>query len=75
MSETGVTAMVKELADWDFQSFPLAGGDVVNMLVRFGLITAGEAKAAYIEAANAHGIDVSAPPEMMQFHLNGQDRW
>lgn len=55
-------AMVKECADWDAQYFPLAGGDVINMMVRFGLISIEDAKAAYIEVPKKHGYEnITAP--------------
>ena len=50
-------AMVKECANWDANCFPLAGGDVISMMVRFGLITPEAAKEAYLAVMKENGLE------------------
>jgi hypothetical protein len=46
--------MVRECADWDAQCFPLTGGDVIAIMVRFGLVPLEDAKVAYIGCVQRH---------------------
>lgn len=51
----GVRATVRELADWDRQCFPLGGGNMINLLVTHGLVSAEDAKRMYREAMKEFG--------------------
>ena len=56
-------AMIKELADWDRQCFPLGGGNMINLLVIHGLVSADDAKQMYVEAMKELGeVDDLWPP-------------
>lgn len=57
-----VRAMVRELADWDRQGFPLGGGDMIVLMVRFGFVTAEEAEQTYREFMREHDEDDEWPP-------------
>lgn len=57
-----VRAMVRELADWDRQCFPLGGGDMIRLMVRFGFVTMDEAERVYREFMREHDEDEEWPP-------------
>lgn len=48
----GIKELMDEISDWGARDYPLAGGDVLSMIVKHGLATAPEAVAAY-EGARA----------------------
>lgn len=49
-----VEALLDEISDWGVQNFPLAGGDVLSMLVKHGITTKEAAQAAYARARERH---------------------
>lgn len=53
--------MADHVADWEVQCFPLTGGDVLAMMIKFGLLSVDDAKAAYWAARERHG-ECDAPP-------------
>ena len=57
-----VKAMVRELADWDRQCFPLGGGDMIRLMVRFEFVTLEEAERIYREFMVEQGEDIEWPP-------------
>lgn len=67
-----VREMVRELADWDRQCFPLGGGDMMRLMIRFGFATAEEVEAIYREFMREKGEDIEWPPAD---HLDATGRW
>lgn len=49
--------LVMELADWDRQIMPLGGGDMLQMLVRFGFASDEEVEKLYRAAMLEFGED------------------
>jgi hypothetical protein len=48
--------MVRECADWDAKWVPLTGGDVIALMIRFGLVKTDEAKEAYFGVLKQLGV-------------------
>lgn len=51
---TDTTALLDEVSDWGVQNFPLAGGDVLVMLVKHGFATKEQVQDAYQRAMDRH---------------------
>ena len=71
-------ALMDEISDWGVRDYPLAGGDVLSMLVKHGFATKDEAITAYEAARKRHPdyhegetiygmTDVTAPKDMIDF--------
>lgn len=57
-----IKAVIKELADWDRQCFPLGGGNMINLLVAHGFVSADDAERIYREASREAGDEHEWPP-------------
>ena len=63
-----IRAMIKELADWDRQCFPLGGGNMIDLLVKHGLVSADDASQMYRDVMVELGEkpEDSWPPALWQ---------
>lgn len=59
-----IKAVIKELADWDINCFPLGGGNMINLLVAHGFVSGDDALAMYREALKEAGETGDAPPSL-----------
>lgn len=57
-------ALIKELADWDRNCYPLGGGNMINLLVSHDLVSAEDAERMYREAMRELGDDTEWPPAL-----------
>ncbi len=54
--------LIRELADWDRQCFPLGGGDLMTLLVRFDFVPMAEMEAIYREYMREREDEHEWPP-------------
>jgi hypothetical protein len=50
-----ILTLAFECAEWEVQEFPMAGGDVLSIMHRLGLITEEQAEEAIKAARLVHG--------------------
>jgi hypothetical protein len=57
-------ALIRELADWDRQCFPLGGGNLIDLLVAHGFVSATDAESIYRDAIREFGDSCEWPPAL-----------
>ena len=65
-----VKGMIRELADWELQCFPLSGGDVIKIMVRFGIVGLEDAERYFQEFLTENGVSLQ---RMMPTGDSGED--